>query len=71
MSVDVLGLDLEYSLTIAYRRNCECAPYFAARHGVLFPAVLETAGRHGVDAVDLFAGYARGVHARHEAGEPL
>ena len=64
-------LDMEYRLTLALRIRCECAPYFARRREVLIPEVLREAERRGVDEVDLFAAYARGVHARHIAGLSL
>lgn len=64
-------LDLEYRLTISHRIVCECAPYFARRREVLIPAVMERATERGVDAVDLFAAFARGVHRRHLAGLSL
>jgi hypothetical protein len=62
---DLMGLDLEYRLTIAYRSNCACAPYFARRRTVLIPEVLKAARKRDVDPIDVFAGYARGVHERH------
>jgi hypothetical protein len=71
MSDELLALDLESRLTIAHRRQCECAPYFIARRRVLIPEVLNAAKGRGIDPVDLFAQYARGVHARHEAGLSL
>lgn len=64
-------LDMEFDLTLAVRRDCECAPYFIRRRSVLLPAVREHAERIGVDPVDDFARYARGVHARHLGGNSL
>ena len=68
---DLMMLDLELKLTIAHRIGCECAPYFVQRREVLLPEVIETADRHGVDAVDLLASFARGVHNRHLCGLPI
>ena len=64
-------LNLEFNLTLAVRRDCECAPYLLARRSVLFPAIREHAERVGVDPVDDFARFARGVHARHLNGLSL
>ena len=63
---DLMALDLEYRLTIATRINsgCACAPYFARRREVLMPEVLKTAAKRGIDPVDLFATFARSVHAK-------
>ena len=66
-----LALSLEYGLTIAARQDCDCARYFILRRDALLPAVAEHADKVGVDTVDLFAAYARGVHRRHEAGLSL
>lgn len=66
---DLMELDLEYRLTIAHRLNCECAPYFIQRREVLIPEVIKRAGETGEDVVDLFAAFARGVHARHATPE--
>lgn len=68
---DLMALDLECRLTIAHRIECECAPYFAGRREVLLPEVAKEALRRNLDAVDLFANYARGVHRRHLAGLSL
>lgn len=68
---DLLGLRLEYNLTVAARFRCECAQYFLDRRDALVPAVLREAGRVNADPVDVFAGYARSVHARHLAGLSL
>jgi len=68
---DLLALDLEYRLTIAHRIDCECAPYFARRREALIPAVLARGAYLRTDAVDVFASFARGVHARHLAGLSL
>lgn len=68
---DLLALDLEYRLTIGHRLDCDCAPYFIRRREVLIPEVLKAAVARGVDPVNVFADYARGVHARHEAGLSL
>lgn len=68
---DLMALDLEYRLTIAARLDCECAPYFAGRREVLLPEVVKEAEARDADPVDLFATYARGVHARHLAGLSL
>lgn len=38
---NLMALDLEYRLTIAHRRHCECASYFMTRREVLIPAELE------------------------------
>ncbi len=64
-SDDLMALDLEYRLTIAYRRGCECAPYLTDRREVLIPAALRMAAERDVDPVDFFAAFARRVHARH------
>lgn len=68
---DLYALYYERGLTIAYRANCECARYFIERGDVLIPEVLMQAVSEGVDPVDVFARYARGVHARHESGLPI
>ena len=68
---DLLALDLEYRLTIAFRIDCECAPYFANRREVLVPAIIKQADERGDDVVDVFAKYARKVHARHLEGGSL
>lgn len=68
---DLMALDLEYRLTIGYRMRCECAPYLVRRREVLIPAVLRHADERQTDAVDLFAGFARGVHRRHLSGATL
>lgn len=60
---DLMALDLECRLTIAHRIDCECAPYFAQRREVLLPEVLKEARRRGEDPVDVFAEFARKVHA--------
>lgn len=67
------GLDFEYRLTLAFRmsRGCACGPYFRDRGAVLLPEVAKHAKANGLDVVDEFARYARGVHARHEAGLSL
>lgn len=70
-TTDLAALDLEYRLTIAHRIGCECGPYLIRRREVLMPAVVELAEKRRTDAVDLFAGFARRVHARHEAGLSL
>lgn len=64
-------LDLESRMTIAARTDCKCAPYFASRRRVLIPEVLQHAEKVGTDPVDLFAAFARGVHARHLSGLSL
>ena len=69
--MSAFALSLEYSLTVATRIDCECAPYFLQRRAVLVPEVLKEAERRNLDPVDLFADYARGVHARHLDGLPL
>lgn len=69
---DLLALDLEYRLTIAmrmgglYEEPCECVRYFIERREVLLPAIMKKAGEQGRDPVEMFAEFARGVHARHE-----
>ena len=63
--IDFLSLDLEYRLTIAHRIDCACAPYFIGRRDVLLSAVLKKANAENADPIDVFAAYARGVHARH------
>lgn len=68
---DQSALNLECNLTIAVRRECECAPYFIDRRSVLLPEVAKHAEAVGADAVDDFARYARGVHKRHLAGLSL
>lgn len=65
------AVNLECRLTIASRLECECAAYLVTRRKVLIPEVIRVAIRHKVDPVDLFAAYARGVHARHESGLSL
>lgn len=71
MSEDMMTLDLEYRLTIAFRSldGCECVPYFIERREVLIPAMLERAREIDSDPADVFAAFARGVHARHEQEE--
>lgn len=64
-------LDLESRLTIAHRYGCACAAYFAQRREVLIPEVEKEADRRGLDSLDLFAAYARGVHERHLSGLSL
>ena len=61
---DLMALDMEYRLTLAHRIGCKCAPYFARRREVLIPEVLKEAVRRGEDPVDVFADFARKVHAR-------
>lgn len=68
---DLMALDLECRLTIAHRLDCVCAPYFMQRREVLLPEVVKEADRRDLDAVDLFASFARGVHARHLSGLPI
>lgn len=63
--MNLLSLDLEYRLTIAHRIDCECAPYFVYRRDVLLPAILKQAKEQNKDPIDVFAAFARGVHARH------
>lgn len=67
------GLDFECGLTIAYRLSsgCECAAYFMDRRAVLLPEVRKHAADRGLDEVDEFARYARGVHQRHLDGLSL
>ena len=66
MPIDALmELDLEYRLTIAYRIDCECAPYLVNRREVLIPEVFKQAKERGIDPIDVFAEFARGVHSRH------
>ncbi|HEX6684982.1 MAG TPA: hypothetical protein VF062_19490 [Candidatus Limnocylindrales bacterium] len=67
---DLMAVDLECRLTIAYRMDCECAPYFIGRREVLIPEVLKAASSRGEDPVDVFAAFARKVHQRHDAKEP-
>lgn len=62
---DMLALDLEYRLTIAYRIGCECASYFVKRHDILIPEMLKQAKKKGIDPIDVFAKYAHAVHTRH------
>lgn len=64
---DMLALDLEYKLTVGMRiySDCDCAMYFVQRREVLFPEILKKAKKEGTDPIDVFAAYARGVHARH------
>lgn len=77
MNGDIEVLEFESRLTIATRGGgifgggCECAPYFIQRSSVLIPEVVKEADKHGIDALDLFAAYARGVHRRHETGLSL
>lgn len=62
---DILSLDLEYKLTVAYRIDCECAPYFIQRREVLLPEILKKAKEEGTDPVEVFAAFACNVHTRH------
>lgn len=62
-AADLMALDLECRLTIAHRIGCDCAPYFAQRREALLPEVLKEARRRGEDPVDVFAEFARKVHA--------
>lgn len=62
-TADLMALDLECRLTIAHRIDCDCAPYFAQRREALLPEVLKEARRRGEDPVDVFAEFARRVHA--------
>ncbi len=70
---NLLALNLEYRLTIAHRINggCECIRYLMSRREVLILEVLKAAEAQGKDPVDLFAEFARDVHARHESGLSL
>lgn len=68
---DLMALDLEVRLTIAYRLTCECASYLVNRREVLLPEVLKAAEAQDEDPVDLFAQFARGVHERHLSGLSL
>lgn len=68
---DLMTLDLEYRLTIAHHLDHECGTYFIRRREVLLPEVIKQAARTGEDVIDLFARYARGVHARHLNGLPI
>lgn len=70
-SDDLAALRWECHLTIGVRIGCECAPYFIRRRSVLIPAVMRCARARRTDPVDLFAAFARGVHARHLDGLSL
>lgn len=60
----LLALDLEYKLTVAHRLNCWCSEYLVQRRLVLIPAVMEEAKKRGEDPVDVFAEFARKLHAK-------
>ena len=64
------ALELEFRLTVGVR-NCDCVRYFILRRDVLLPEVMKVAEARYLDPDDLFAAYARGVHARHECGLSL
>lgn len=62
---DLIALDLEYRLTIAHRISCSCATYFVDRRDVLIPEIMKQAEKEKDDPIDVFARFARKVHARH------
>ena len=61
----LLELDLEYKLTVAYRIDCDCAPYLISKRDILLPEIIKQAEEQNSDPVDIFAAFARGVHYRH------
>jgi hypothetical protein len=68
---DLLDLDLEYRLTVAFRLigGCnECAQYLIERREVLMPEIMIRANEKGEHPVDMFDKFQRGVHARHSDG---
>jgi hypothetical protein len=59
-----VAVDLEYKLTVAHRLNCWCSEYLVRRREVLIPEVMKEAKRRGEDPVDVFADFARKLHAK-------
>ena len=74
---DMVALDLEYRLTIAVRlgseggAGCDCVRYLIRRREALLPHVLMAAIEQDRDPLDVFANFARGLHARHEASDDV
>lgn len=62
---DLLTLDLEYKLTVAYRINCQCAPYLIDRRTILIPEVIKQAKEQKLEPIDIFVKFVKGLHARH------